>query len=354
MTDEKADNLEVGHSLGRYKILKPLGAGGMGEVYLAEDDSLGRRVAIKLLPALFTADADRLQRFQQEARAASALNHPNILTIHEIGTSDDKGFYIATEFIDGETLRQKLNGERLTIEEVLEIAVQITSALAAAHEAGIVHRDIKPENIMLRRDNLVKVLDFGLAKLTEEKQKAIESEAETRAQVKTAPGVIMGTAGYMSPEQARGKKTDARSDIWSLGCVLYEMVAGQAAFNGESGADLIADIVKSNPAPLSNFAGDAPERLEEIVAKTLEKNADERYQTAKDLLIDLRRLKRKLDFASEMERSHAPSSLDKKSPQKTGDERKTLIAAAETTGNTETIKQTTSSAEYIATEMYCG
>jgi serine/threonine protein kinase len=341
----------VNTNLSHYRIVSKIGAGGMGEVYLAEDSRLGRRVAIKILPPLFTADADRLQRFQQEARAASALNHPNILTIHEIGETADQGFYIATEFIDGETLREKLQRERLTVEEALDVALQTASALSAAHEAGIIHRDIKPENIMIRRDGIVKVLDFGLAKLTEENKSAIDTEAETRAQVKTAPGVIMGTVQYMSPEQARGKVTDARTDIWSLGCVLYEMITARAAFSGETVADLIADIVKSNPAPLSEFSDEVPERLEEIVSKTLEKNTDERYQTAKDLLIDLRRLKRKLDFESEMERSHAPAKRSSEAALKTSDERKTLIVATDTTQSAELNKQTVSSAEYIATEI---
>lgn len=301
-----ADGFMTGQRVGHYNILKKIGAGGMGEVYLAEDQKLGRRVAIKVLPEVFTKDEDRLRRFNQEARTASALNHPNILTIHEIGEIEGAN-YIATEYIDGETLRSKLNRERLTISESLEIAVQTASALAAAHEAGIVHRDIKPENIMLRRDNLVKVLDFGLAKLVEKKDISISREAMTERYVKTAPGVIMGTVQYMSPEQTRGHPTDARTDIWSLGVVIYEMAAGQPPFAGENTADLIAEIVKTYPVPVSHTAEAIPERLDEIVAKTLEKDPDERYQTAKDLLIDLKRLKRKLDLEAEVERSHSPA-----------------------------------------------
>src|SRR2546421_12806599 len=212
--------------LGRYEIRSLLGEGGMGEVYLAEDTTLRRLVAVKLLPAEFTADQDRLQRFEREAFAASSLNHPNILTIHEIGAENGHHF-IATEFIDGESLRQYMKDKRLELHEVLEIGVQVALALSAAHAAGIVHRDIKPENIMVRRDGIVKGLDFGLAKLVEQEQKtAPGTAAPTRALHHTAPGMVMGTVSYMSPEQARGKETDARSDIWSLGVVLYEMVAG--------------------------------------------------------------------------------------------------------------------------------
>ena len=292
--------MQHGAEIGHYKILEKIGSGGMGEVYLAEDGKLGRRVAIKLLPEAFTKDEDRLRRFNQEARTASALNHPNILTIHEIGESDGLN-YIATEFIEGETLRQKLNRGRLSVTEALDIAIQTASALAAAHEAGVIHRDIKPENIMIRRDNFVKVLDFGLAKLAEPKDVSISHDAKTERQVKTAPGVIMGTVQYMSPEQVRGHATDARSDIWSLGVVLYEILAGRPVFARANAADIIAEIVKTHPQPLSQFVEGVPERLEEIVAKTVEKNPEERYQTAKDLLIDLTRLKRKFELESEIE-----------------------------------------------------
>src|SRR6266540_508517 len=205
--------------ISHYRILKKLGEGGMGEVYLAQDIKLDRKVALKLLPMATTGDEDRFRRFQQEANAASALNHPNILTIYEIGEEDSLHF-IATEFIDGVTMREHVWQKRMKPSEVLEIAIQIASALSAAHEAGITHRDIKPENIMLRRDGYVKVLDFGLAKLTE--QKSSDSEAPTM--VRTLPGMVMGTIKYMSPEQARGLEVDARTDIWSLGVVLYEIL----------------------------------------------------------------------------------------------------------------------------------
>ena len=296
-----------GEHISHYKIISAIGAGGMGEVYLAQDTKLDRKIALKVLPEDVVKDGDRLRRFEQEARAASALNHPNILTIYEIGEDAGRN-YISTEYVDGKTLRDVMRTDGFTLHQAIEIAAQTTSALSAAHEAGIIHRDIKPENIMVRADGFVKVLDFGLAKLMESRTRNIDSEDETRAQVKTEPGVIMGTVQYMSPEQTRGKATDARSDIWSLGCVMYEMFGGRAPFSGETTADLIAEIVKGYPAPLVSVSADVPERLDEIVAKTIEKDPDERYQSAKDLLIDLRRLKKKLDLDVEIDRSHSPMS----------------------------------------------
>src|SRR6266545_3979620 len=223
----------TGKELGYYRVLSLLGSGGMGEVYLAEDTRLRRKVALKLLPAELTANRDRLLRFEQEARAASALNHPNILTIHEIGEAEDRRF-IAAEFVDGETLRSRLLSGPLKIGEALRFAEQAASAIAAAHAAGIIHRDIKPENIMLRRDGIVKVLDFGLAKLTEKKTEDVDNEATTSAQVNTQAGMILGTVAYMSPEQARGKQVDARTDIFSFGVVLHEVLAGKPPFEGEN------------------------------------------------------------------------------------------------------------------------
>ena len=334
-----SDGFAAGDSVGHYTFLRKIGSGGMGEVYLAEDGKLGRRVAIKLLPETFTEDADRLRRFEQEARTASALNHPNILTVFEIGETGNTR-YIATEYIDGETLRAKLNRGSLPISEALDIAAQCASALAAAHENGIIHRDIKPENIMLRRDNLVKVLDFGLAKLIEKKDVSVSQDALTERHLKTAPGVIMGTVQYMSPEQTRGYATDARSDIWSLGVVMYEMVAGQPPFAGENAADLIAEIVKSSPASLSAVIDDVPERLDEIVAKTLVKNPDERYQTAHDLADDIKRLRRKLDFEGESEASYGSPSKPNATARSSNDG---LAAVTAETGN----NNTQSSVEYV-------
>src|SRR5215510_5043277 len=291
-----------------YRILEKLGAGGMGVVYLAEDMKLGRKVAIKILNDEFTTNKDRLHRFELEASAASNLNHPNILTIHEVGI-DDGRHYIATEFIDGSTLRRKALASNLEVPEILDIAVQVASALEEAHAAGIVHRDIKPDNIMVRRNGYVKVLDFGLAKLTEKIDRSpSDAEASTRVLVQTDAGVVMGTSHYMSPEQARGKPVDARSDIWSLGVVIYEMVTGRTPFEGETSTDVIVAITQKEPLPIARFAPNVPAELDWIVMKALRKDRDERYQTIKELITDLRRLKQRLEFESELERSAAPGS----------------------------------------------
>lgn len=295
-------SVSAGKNFGHYKIISSLGAGGMGEVYLAEDARLERRVALKILPEKFVHKSDRLIRFVREAKAASALNHPNILTIYEIGEAEGVNF-IATEFIDGETLRSRLKKGKLPVSELLSIAVQTAEALTAAHAAGIVHRDIKPENIMIRRDGYVKVLDFGLAKLTERQNDAADSEAETRQLVKTVPGMILGTITYMSPEQTRGLATiDARTDIWSLGVVIFEMLVGRPPFTGETTSDLIASILTAEAPYLSKMSSDCPRELDRIVAKTLRKDREERYQVIKDLALDLKCLRKDLEFSSEFER----------------------------------------------------
>src|SRR5438876_7115254 len=299
--------ISAGVRLGRYEIRSQLGAGGMGEVYLANDSELDRTVAIKILPERLASDQQRLQRFVQEAKAASALNHPHILTIYEIGATGNSR-YIATEFIDGDTLRHRMN-QGMKLLDVLEVASQITSALAAAHAAGIVHRDIKPENVMVRRDGYGKVLDFGLAKLTEAKGSTTDTEAPTRAMVNTGAGTVMGTANYMSPEQAKGVHVDERTDLWSLGAVLYEMTTGHLPFPGETPTETISLIMQKEPAPLSRFANEVPDELDRIVTKALTKDLDERYQTAKDLLNDIRHLKRKLEVDSEIERTVPPELL---------------------------------------------
>ena len=340
-----------GTRLGRYEIRSQIGAGGMGEVYLAQDTKLERTVALKILPNDVASDQKRMHRFTQEARAASALNHPNIITIYEVEQVGSTHF-IATEFIDGETLRQHMARARLTIQEALDVGVQAASALATAHEAGIVHRDIKPDNIMLRRrDQIVKVLDFGLAKLTERQSSTIDTEAATRALVNTAPGMVMGTASYMSPEQARGLDVDARTDIWSLGATLYEMVAGRVPFGGETATDAIASILKTDPQPLSRFAPEVPAKLEEIIFKALEKDREERYQTVKDMLVDIRRLKKRLDFESELERSHPPDSSD--AVKAASGAHATTITDDKFVADTRSVSEPrpTTSAEYLVTEI---
>jgi serine/threonine protein kinase/Tol biopolymer transport system component len=279
-----SEHLQAGQRLGHYQIVSLLGAGGMGEVYLAEDTELGRKIAIKVLPVEFTKNKERLRRFRQEARAASALNHPNILTIHQISQIEDRHF-MATEFVEGETLRQRLKRAPIALSETLEIAGQVASALSAAHKAGIVHRDIKPENIMLRPDGYVKVLDFGLAKLTEQHERVPDVQAEDRIDISS--GLVMGTVKYMSPEQALGLPVDARSDIFSFGVVLYEMLAGHSPFEGKKSNDLIAAIVKKEPSPLT----DLPEEIQRILSKALRKKKEERYETIEDLLLDLKILK---------------------------------------------------------------
>lgn len=283
----------------------------MGEVYLALDLTLDRQVALKVLPEDVASNRNRMGRFVQEAKAASALNHPNIITIHEIGTEPGAHF-IVTEFIDGENLRHHLRKVPMTLSEAIDIAMQVASALSSAHAAGIIHRDIKPENIMLRRDGIVKVLDFGLAKLTERwRPNHVDVDAATQAMVHTEPGMIVGTTAYLSPEQARALELDTRTDIWSLGVVLYEMISGHAPFKGETVGDTSAAILKTEPPALSQFEPDLPAEIERIVKKALEKDREERYQVVKDLLLDLKSLRRDLDVSAAMQRSGAPLSQER-------------------------------------------
>jgi serine/threonine protein kinase/Tol biopolymer transport system component len=279
----------------------------MGEVYLARDTSLDRVVALKILPPEIACDQQRMQRFVQEAKSASSLNHPNILTIFEIGENEGAHF-IATEYIDGVTLRRHMKGHRLKLSEALDIAAQIAAALTAAHAVGIIHRDVKPENIMLRKDGYAKLLDFGLAKPTERQTSLIDTEAQTQMLVNTSPGMVMGTVSYMSPEQARGYQLDALTDIWSLGCVLYEMVAGRVPFAGETTSDVIVAVLDREPPPLPGGSHEAPLELQRILRKALRKDKEERYQTVKDLLVDLRALKQEVDFEAKLEISVAPES----------------------------------------------
>jgi eukaryotic-like serine/threonine-protein kinase len=357
-------SLAKSQRFGSYQIAVLLGKGGMGEVYLAEDTRLGRKVALKLLPAYFTKDEDRLRRFEQEARAASALNHPNILTIYEIGQLDGHQF-IATEFIDGVTLRRHMAGSPsltahegtsamrtpMKLGEVLDIAAQVAAALAAAHAAGIVHRDVKPENVMVRSDGYVKVVDFGLAKLTEHKVISTSAEAPTRMLVNTSPGLVMGTVQYMSPEQARGLAVDARTDIWSLGVVLYEMLTGKVPFEGETPSHVIVSILEEEPLPLPSHVIGVPAELDRIVNKALRKNRDERYQTVKDLAFDLKSLKQELEIADRLDLSIEPDPRAGIAKKWSG---KTAIETAQTprlgTGDVG-IGHSTSSVDYPVSEL---
>ena len=342
----------AGTRFGRYEIRSLIRKGGMGEVYLAQDTQLRRQVAIKVLTAEFTQNAERLHRFEHESYAASSLNHPNILTIHEIGSQEGL-HYIATEYIDGESLRDRLHHSRMPLREVLEVAIQVASALSAAHQAGIVHRDIKPENIMVRRDGYVKVLDFGLAKLTDTHARKQETEdAPTRVMIKTDPGVVMGTSFYMSPEQARAQEVDARTDIWSLGCVIYEMVTGRMPFEGPSTGDVIGLILHKEPPPLTRYEPEIPAELDRIVSKALEKDREERYQVVKDLALDLKKLKRHMQFEVELERTIAPEERSGASPAiSSSDNSSKTEKALSAQTDSPAIVHTASSAEYIVSQI---
>jgi eukaryotic-like serine/threonine-protein kinase len=331
--------LTAGQIIGRYSIVSLIGEGGMGRVYLAEDTRLHRKVSLKFLSSDVTREPERLGRFEQEARAASALNHPNIITIHEIGEEDGHQF-IATEFIEGQTLRERIRSS-IGFDEALEIAIQVASALAAAHRVNIIHRDIKPENIMIRGDDgLVKVLDFGLAKVALPARNAdgLDSGASTRAW-NTAPGVVMGTVAYMSPEQARAGTVDERTDIWSLGVVLYEMLTTRLPFSGETAEDMRAAILRDKQSPI---AAQIPERLEWIVAKALRKEREDRYQTAREMFSDLRELQQELTADGLREDSRHRVGLN----QSTNSARLTSVATM--TGGA---AGPTSSAEYIVGEI---
>jgi serine/threonine-protein kinase len=349
-------SIPQGTKLGRYEIGSLLGAGGMGEVYLAHDLTLRRKVALKVLRADLTAKSDLLQRFEREAFAASCLNHPNILTIFEIVREDERHF-IVTEFVDGESLGQHLQRARFKLHEILEIGVQIASALAAAHAAGIMHRDVKPDNIMIRHDRLVKVLDFGMAKLNEQEE-GVEPARPAPAQAMhiTKPGMVLGTPHYMSPEQARGLPVDARTDIWSLGVVLYVMVSGHLPFNGKTLSDVIAAILAREPRGLASYMPEVPPELERIITKALRKERDERYQSVKEMGLDLKALKQQLEFEAELERTGKTDKTRESgragvatSPEAASTE-STQDAMSPATSASNQIR-TVSSAHYLASEI---
>ncbi len=349
------ESLPVNTTISRYRIVSRLGTGGMGEVYLAEDTRLSRPVALKLLPPDFTGDEDRLRRFEQEALAASALNHPNIITIHEVGVENGTRF-IATEYVEGETLRQRLRRGPLSLGEALDVAAQVASALSAAHRIGIIHRDIKPENVMLRPDGYVKVLDFGIVKLTERfvENRAGGTESNNSAQlqpVKTESNIVMGSPSYMSPEQARGLAVDGRTDIFSLGVMLYEMIAGNRPFDGETISDVIVALLDRQPQPLSQIAPDVSPRLEAIINKALAKDRDARFQTINDFLKALKRQKQRIDFEAGMDESMAPDYSSETTAAITAEDNRATVKALVMRGDQLDAPRPTSSAEYIITEI---
>ena len=296
---EEIDPL-AGQTIGHYQLVERIGAGGMGEVYLATDISTGRKAALKLLPSRFTGDPERLRRFEQEAQAVVALNHPNIVTVYEVG-EDRSTHYIASELIAGETLRQRLARGRMPVDEALDLTIQITGALAAAHEAGIIHRDIKPENIMLRPDGYVKVLDFGIAKLAEQPVPVAITDENLGPDLvlHTRLGSIVGTVRYMSPEQARGEPVREQSDIWSLGTVLYEMLAGRAPFAGESATEVLQAILTVEPPPLPCNDTGIPPELQEIVTRMLRKGPNERYSSARELIDALKAVRHRMEMTAD-------------------------------------------------------
>jgi serine/threonine-protein kinase len=335
---------ESGQQIGNYKLVRQLGSGGMGVVYLADDLRLNRKIALKLLPPQFTTNPDRVRRFEREARAASALNHPNIVTIYEIGQSTSAHF-IATEFVDGKTLREHIHEKPFTLRETLNVAFQVASALSAAHSAGIVHRDIKPENIMVRPDGYVKILDFGLAKLAE--VQATDSDLETPTLLQSNPGLVMGTVQYMSPEQARGKNVGVRTDIWSLGVVLYELLAGRVPFSGETPSHVMVSLMEDELPVLTNCAN-VPAELDRIVTKALRKDQKERYQTANEIARDLRHLKEELQLEARLKGvlEAVPGSNKRIDGQKVGRARTSPTPTVYTGVTTRT-----SSAEYLVNEI---
>jgi len=343
--------LTAGQRVKHYQIVNLIGEGGMGEVYLATDTILGRRVALKVLPAFVSKDSDRLRRFTQEARAASRLTHPNVCVVHEIGETDDGRPFIAMEYLEGVTLRQRMRSQSMKLGDVLDVAIQIADALTAAHEAGIVHRDIKPENIVIRPEGYVKILDFGLAKLTERHKGAIHATMSTLL-FDSSPGTVIGTAAYMSPEQARGIPVDERTDIWGLGVVLYEMASGNPPFTGETATDVVVAIVERDQPPISRYVEGTPPELERIVKKALRKDRNERYQIVKEMAIDLRSLRRELEVNSLLDRSLAPNTAAGSEYAKASSGREKIIDTNEVKAARTAIHKPESSRTWIALAVF--
>ena len=311
MADTRPPVSKEGFRFGRYQMVRVIGSGGMGRVYLARDTQLLRSVALKLLAPGATRDARSLQRFEQEARAVSALNHPNILTVYEFGKLEGE-YYIASEYVEGETLRKRLEKGKLEIAETTDISIQIVSALAAAHAQGIVHRDIKPENLILRSDGIVKLLDFGIAKLNAAAIEGQEGRHLPGPGLSTSQtGHVVGTVRYMSPEQARGKPLDGRSDLFSLGIVMYEMATGKRAFRGETSSDVIAEILKEEPASLNAVLPDLQPSFEAIVVRAIRKNPEDRYPSASEMLADLREFREEVEFQEKLRASERQSTPPK-------------------------------------------
>lgn len=347
MAEDQVSSM-VGRQFGSYKILSQLGAGGMGEVYLAEDTRLNRKVAIKFILARSTADEQAQKRFIREAQAAAGLDHPNICAIYEVGQQDSVSF-IVMQYVDGQTLASRIQTQTLTLADTLDISIQIAGALSAAHSQGIIHRDIKPQNVIINSHGQVKVLDFGLSKLIKQGE-LVDGEAETEVLLST-PGMIMGTPAYMSPEQVRGETLDARSDIFSFGSVLYEMVSGRHPFGEASPAATLSAILTTEPAPLGRYVSDVPDELQRIVRKALSKGKEARYQGIKDLLIDLRELKQDLEFEAKLERTASPESIDRASGERGSG--LTAVTASQVPAQTDGLStaKTQSSAEYIVREI---
>jgi len=298
--------ISPGSRLGPYEILSPLGAGGMGEVYKARDTRLSREVAVKVLPADLSGDADRRARFEQEARSASALNHPNIVTLYDIGTQDG-ALFIAMEMVEGRSLRELMAGGSLPVRKLLDISVQMADGLAKAHSAGIVHRDLKPENVMVTRDGVAKILDFGLAKTTSTTSDREASQLAT--ETGTSPGVVLGTVGYMSPEQAAAQPLDFRSDQFAFGSILYEMATGKRAFQRATGVETMSAIIREEPEPVARANPSAPAPLRWIVERCLAKDPEDRYASTRDLARDLASVRDHLSEASVSEPVAAPAAV---------------------------------------------